>query len=112
MRKAAVALMLAVSMVFSVVVVAPSYAKQWQMSINKRIKTQQQRINDGRRTGKLTPREADIVQDNLDYVRRQRAKYKSDDGALGPGERKRLHEMLDENSDLIYRKKHNFRRLY
>lgn len=111
MRKAAVALMLAVSMVFSVVVVAPSYAKQWKMSINKRIKVQQQRIHDGRRTGKLTPREADIVQDNLDYVRRQRAKYKSD-GALGRGERKRLHEMLDDNSDLIYRKKHNFRRLY
>jgi methyl-accepting chemotaxis protein len=81
-------------------------------AILERIQDQQQRINQGVRSGELTRREADVLQDNLDWIRRRFNQMKAD-GLLTPREIERLDEMLDRNSAMIYNKKHNpARRLY
>lgn len=68
-------------------------------------------IDQGIRSGQLSVEEVDIVQDNLNHVKFRMARMRSD-GELSPQEKQRLHEMPDENNALIYKKKHNFRRLY
>jgi len=80
--------------------------------IQDRIAEQQRRIDQGIATGELTRHEADILQDNLNWIKAEEARLKAD-GRLTPGERARLHRALDRNSTMIYKKKHNpVRRLY
>ncbi len=74
--------------------------------IRARIEEQQKRLDQGRASGQLTRREADIVQDNLNRIRESEARMKAD-GKLTPKERKRLENMLDRNSQMIYKEKHN-----
>lgn len=74
--------------------------------IRERIEEQQKRIDQGIASGSLTRREADIVQDNLNRIRDSEARMKAD-GKLTPRERKRLERMLDRNSRMIYKEKHN-----
>lgn len=81
--------------------------------IHQRIAGQQHRIDQGIRSGTLSRSEADILQGNLGYVRDTFARTKAD-GRLTMKEEKRLNRMLDQNSEMIYKKKHNMkiRRLY
>lgn len=80
--------------------------------IQDRIHEQQTRIDEGIRNGQLTRAEADVLQDNLNWIKETEARLKAD-GRLTPQERKRLHKMLDDNSDMILKKRHNkVRRLY
>jgi hypothetical protein len=74
--------------------------------IQERITKQQHRIDTGIASGSLTSREAEILQDNLNWVKSEETRLKAD-GKLNKRERERLHEMLDNNSDMIYKKKHN-----
>lgn len=74
--------------------------------IRERIEEQQKRIDQGTASGSLTRQEADIVQDNLNRIRESEARMKAD-GKLTPRERKRLEHMLDRNSKMIYKEKHN-----
>ncbi len=71
-----------------------------------RIRNQQERINQGVRSGELTRGEADILQDNLNWIRDKFQRMKAD-GRLTVEEQARLDRMLDENSQMIYNKKHN-----
>lgn len=80
--------------------------------LQKMISDQQKRIDTGLASGQLTRDEAAVLQDNLNWVKTEEARMKAD-GRLTPKERRRLHRILDNNSGMIYKKKHNpVRRLY
>lgn len=80
--------------------------------IPARIASQQQRIDQGVASGELTRGEANLLQDNLNYVRSEFARMRAD-GLLTPREVDRLERLLDNNSQMIFNKKHNpARRLY
>lgn len=86
--------------------------KLYKLEISQRIENQQRRIDQGIASGTLTRKEADIVQDNLNWIKTQYARMKAD-RRLTPAEIERLETMLDENNIMIYREKNNvFRRLY
>jgi hypothetical protein len=74
--------------------------------IQDRIANQQDRINQGVTSGALTKAEADTLRGNLDHVRDTFGMMKAD-GRLNDAEEGRLHKMLDENSEMIYKKKTN-----
>ena len=57
-------------------------------------------------SGELTGREADQLQDNLNYIRHDYSRMTAD-GRLTQGEINRLERMLDQNSEMIQNKKHN-----
>ncbi len=67
--------------------------------INDRIAEQKKRIDEGIASGQLTRAEADILQDNLNWIKAEETRLKA--------ERARLNKMLDRNSNMIYKKKHN-----
>lgn len=106
MRKVWVLVVVAVSLIvmMSAGVVLASNAHD--MKIRDRIEKQQQRIDQGVISGSLTRREADMLQDNLNWIRNEEARLKAD-GRLTERERKRLHKVLDQNNEMIYDKKHN-----
>jgi hypothetical protein len=80
--------------------------------IQGRIAEQQGRIDTGIASGQLTRPEAAILQDNLTWIKNEEARLKAD-GHLTPHERKRLNRMLDRNSNMIHKKKHNpIKRVY
>ncbi len=76
-----------------------------------RIDTQQRRINQGIDSGELRIREADVLQDNLNWIRSgyNRARV---EGRLTPREIRRLEMLLDRNSEMIDDRTHNPVRLY
>ncbi len=71
-----------------------------------RIRNQQARIDQGIRSGELTRSEADVLQDNLNWIRETFNRMLAD-GSLTPEERAKLDQMLERNSQMIYNKKHN-----
>jgi uncharacterized tellurite resistance protein B-like protein len=77
-----------------------------QANIPDRIASQQQRIDEGIASGKLTRGEADVLQDNLNWIRTTFARMKAD-GRLNPGEISKLEAMLERNSQMIANKKQN-----
>ena len=87
----------------------------YDTDVQDRIDGQQRRIDQGIASRELTRHEADIVQDNLNEIRKKYAKMRKD-GVLTMQELERLDKMLDENSKMIYRKEHNrnysIRRIY
>lgn len=76
-----------------------------------RIGEQQQRIDNGIAKGQLTRGEADTLQDNLNWIKMTYSKLR-EDGRLNASERQSLNRMLDENNDMIYKRKHNIRKVY
>jgi hypothetical protein len=75
-------------------------------SFRERIRDQQMRIDQGVASGQLTRQEADILQDNLSWIKYEFARM-TDDGKLTPAESKRLDGLLDRNNNMIFNKKHN-----
>ncbi len=63
-------------------------------------------IDQGIASREFTRHETDIVQDNLNEIRKKYAKMRKD-GVLTMQELERLDKMLDENSKMICRKEHN-----
>ncbi len=76
------------------------------ISIQDRISNQQQRIDRGIATGELTLREAEIIQGNLTWIKGEYAKMKAEK-SLTDLELKQIGDMLEQNSNMIYNKKHN-----
>jgi hypothetical protein len=84
----------------------------YQADIPQRIDEQQWRINQGIASGALTRGEADVLLDNLNWIKVTFARMKAD-GILTPPEIGKLEAMLDRNSIMIFNKKHNpIRRVY
>jgi len=74
--------------------------------IQNEIANQQQRINQGIASGALTQSEAQVVQDNLNWIKHEFGRLKNQ-GAIAPEQLKGLHQMLEKNSRIIYDAKHN-----
>ena len=82
-------------------------AKQlYETDIQNRIDSQQSNIYQGITSGEFTRHEADIVQDNLNDIRKRYTKMRQD-GVLTTKELEKLDKMLNENSKMIYRKEIN-----
>jgi polyhydroxyalkanoate synthesis regulator phasin len=106
MKKKMVIAASAALIMFVLSVVAAYAGDTRDPGIRGRIEEQQKRIDQGIASGSLTRQEADIVQDNLNRIRESEARMKAD-GRLTPRERARLEHMLDRNSKMIYKEKHN-----
>lgn len=74
--------------------------------IQKREQNQQQRIDQGVKSGKLTPREAGKLEAQQAKIKQDEERMKSD-GKLTKQERKKLTREQNRASKNIYRKKHN-----
>jgi len=74
--------------------------------IQHRFKNQQKRIDAGVKSGTLTKQEAAVLQENLSKAK---AKYEtlSKDGRFTQAEEEKMHELLDKDSQIIDKKKHN-----
>ena len=106
MKNKTILIAVAAVLVFAFLTVGAYAGNTHDPGIRERIEEQQKRIDQGIASGQLTRREADIVQDNLNRIRTVEARMK-EDGNLSPSERKRLEHMLDRNSKMIYKEKHN-----
>jgi septal ring factor EnvC (AmiA/AmiB activator) len=78
----------------------------YQADIPERILNQQYKINQGVASRELTRNEADILQDNLNWIRAEFGRMKAD-RRLTQKEIRKLDMMLDQNDAMIYNKKHN-----
>ena len=78
----------------------------YDADIEKRIDNQRKRIDQGIASRELTRNEANIVKDNLNEIGKRYSRMRKDD-VLTMKEIEKLDRMLDENSKMIYREKHN-----
>lgn len=74
--------------------------------INKRLDNQEKRIEQGEKSGALTPREANRLKKREAKTHADLASAKSD-GIVTGAERKGLHQELNRNSRAIYHEKHD-----
>jgi len=74
--------------------------------IQQRMQNQESRIDQGVKSGELTPKEAEKLEAEQAKIRQTEQRMKSD-GNLTPKEREKLHNMQDRASDHIYRQKHD-----
>jgi hypothetical protein len=76
--------------------------------VDKREAVQQQRINQGVRSGELTPREANRLERKEAKVNREIARDRAmNGGTLTPAERRKINREENRNSRAIYRQKHD-----
>jgi hypothetical protein len=85
-------------------------AGTYSPGINRRQANQQRRINNGIRSGQLTPRETYRLQRQQANINAQEARFKSD-GNFSRRERRVINHRLNHASKNIYRAKHNGRRI-
>lgn len=78
-------------------------------NIDKREARQEQRIQQGAKSGELTPREAARLEKGQARVQRMETKAKSD-GTVTAQERKRIHREQSQQSKRIARQKHDRQR--
>lgn len=77
--------------------------------IQKREQRQEKRIDQGVKSGELTPKEAGKLEAEQAKIKQDEAKMKAD-GKLSKEERKQLHREQNRASRDIYKKKHNKRK--
>lgn len=102
-------LMVAVLVCFAIVLtaaIASAGPHDQFRNFDRQIDKQQQSIDRGISSGKLTQREAAVVQDNLNHVKGRLDKFKAD-GRLDGRERAKLQKMLDRNDRMIHKMKRN-----
>jgi hypothetical protein len=76
--------------------------------VERREKRQQERIEQGTRSGQLTPREAHRLEAGQRHVDRVEDRAKAD-GKVTPRERRKLNRVQNHQSRRIHRLKHNGR---
>ena len=79
-------------------------------TIDKRQVQQEKRIQQGLKSGQLTPEEAAKLEKQQQHIRKAEQAARSD-GTITDQERRKLHKMQDNASDTIARKKHNQRKI-
>lgn len=84
----------------------PFTRKPWH-NINQRQQNQDKRIYQGIRSGELTPREAQRLENRDDRIDHQEAGYRKSGGKLSYRERYRLERSLNRQSRDIYKQKHD-----
>ncbi len=87
------------------ILVLPALAQN--ESVHARLHREQQRIDQGVRSGELTRREDRQLQRHEHHLRRQVARMHHRNGALTLRERRRMQRELNRSSNRIWRKKHN-----
>jgi 5-bromo-4-chloroindolyl phosphate hydrolysis protein len=87
--------------------VAPGAGVERDHQIRDIIARQQTSINEGVRSGQLTAREAQTLNNNLNHIRDEEARWRTFDGRLSEDARDRLMAMLEENGRMIRNKKTN-----
>ena len=75
-------------------------------TVRQRQQNQQQRIQQGVRSGELTPQEAGRLEAEQARIQQSKERMKSD-GELTGAERQKLNTMQDRSSQHIYRQKHD-----
>lgn len=70
---------------------------------------QRARVHAGVEQGALAPGEARRLRHQHGEILKSKQRMLADDGKIGPAERKRLHRMQDRFSRQIFRAKHNER---
>jgi hypothetical protein len=85
--------------------------RDFYSEFNQRVAHQQRRIDQGIRSGELTPPEVRMLRDNLDHAVREEARARAD-GLLSPREQQRLMRILDDNERMIRENRHDYRRHY
>lgn len=80
-------------------------------NVEIRIGEQQRHINEGIDSGRLSRREANVLKDNLDWIRMKYTRMKQD-GLLTARELDVLHGMLDKNDEMIARRGGVFESVY
>jgi hypothetical protein len=75
--------------------------------VNERVANQRARINEGERTGKLSPAQANQLRANDRAIKQQEhADVKANGGHLTKGEQRQLNQEENANSTLIHDEKH------
>jgi hypothetical protein len=74
--------------------------------IQRRMQNMEQRIDQGVKSGELTPKEAGKLEAEQARIKQAESRMKSD-GNLTGQERQKLHSMQDRSSNHIYRQKHD-----
>jgi hypothetical protein len=92
-----------------VVTGAPVNAQTNDPGIQKRMENQENRIEQGVKSGQLTPREAGKLETEQARIQQNEERMKAD-GKLTAGERERLTRQQNKASKDIYRLKHNNRK--
>jgi hypothetical protein len=91
----------------SVFVSATAFAQSTDTPvIDQRMQNQEQRVEKGIDSGRLTEREANRMNRHLDRIENAEAKAKAD-GKVTRRERRRLNRALDHNSRAIHEQKHD-----
>ncbi len=81
-----------------------------RQTVNQRLENQQDRINQGLKSGELTRTEAGNLEAKEARVKNnERFDRKQDNGKLTPAQRKSLNKRLNKASRDIYKDKHNNR---
>lgn len=75
--------------------------------INSREHREQQRINQGIRSGELTRREARRLEEGMARIRTDERYARMSGGGISPRERARLEREMNRESRSIYRQKHD-----
>ncbi|ABK17883.1 hypothetical protein [Syntrophobacter fumaroxidans] len=75
-------------------------------SIPDKVAKQQSRIDHGIRSGQLSVAESEILQNNLNHIKNRYYRLVSE-GRLTRYERASLNRQLQQNSHMIYNRKHN-----
>jgi hypothetical protein len=79
-------------------------------TVDQREMNQQRRIEQGVRSGEITPKEFNRLEKREANIQRTEGRMKEENGgSLTPGERARLNRRLNRTSRAIYRDKHNDR---
>ncbi|MGZ3688439.1 MAG: hypothetical protein ACXWP5_05935 [Bdellovibrionota bacterium] len=74
--------------------------------VNRRERRQMKRINQGEKSGKITPAQAQQDRQNVRSVKQEeRADVKANGGHLTQGEQKQLNQELNQNSQQINQQK-------
>ena len=87
--------------------ISPGAGAERDNQIRDIIARQQVSINAGIRSGQLTAQEARILNNNLNHIRDEEARWRTFDGRLTEDARDRLMAMLEENGRMIRNKKTN-----
>lgn len=89
--------------------VTAAFAEPATPNIDKRQIHQEKRIQQGVRSGQLTPEEAARLEKQQKKIQKAEDAAKAD-GKVTAQERKKLHKMQDNASENINKKKHNARK--
>ena len=75
--------------------------------IKERQKHQQERIDEGVKSGELTKKETLKLEAEQAKIRKKKRRFKRNDGKIGPKERAKLEQEQDKASQHIYKEKHD-----